>query len=58
MRECGLRPRPGWVHREVVARSKGLRDLVGQAHSGWEVFLGRLRCRQTLHAMAQHVVNI
>lgn len=44
--------------RKVVARSKELRGPVGLAHSRWEVFLGRLRCRQTLHAMARQVVNI
>lgn len=37
-------------------QKQGLRGLHGAAHSRWEVFLGRLRCRH--YAMARQVVNI
>lgn len=38
--------------------ARGLGDCMGLAHSRWEIFLGRLRCRQRHYAMARQVVNI
>lgn len=52
----------GWGRGGYMGRwrpeARGLEQGMGLAPSRWEVFLGRLGCRQRHYALGRQVVNI